>query len=184
MYWCYFLHTAPELVLTIGGSGFIADSQAQWNGESRPTTFVSETELKIAINAADLSAPGSATVTVVNPAPGGGTSNPATFQIGQVGDNPIPAISGAGLSPGLAAGDTLTVRVLGSGFIAGSQAQWNGQARPTTFVSETELSVTIAPSDYSRGSAVITVANPAPGGGASNEWLFGVRRLFLPLVLR
>ena len=170
-------------MLTIGGSGFIADSQAQWNGESRPTTFVSGTELKVSINAADLSAPGAATVTVENPAPGGGTSNPATFQIGQVGDNPIPAISGASLSPGPAA-DALTVRVLGSGFIAGSQAQWNGQARPTTLVSETELAVTIAPSDYSRGSAAITVVNPSPGGGASNEWLFGVRRLFLPLVQR
>ena len=72
---------APALALTVNGSGFVNASTVQWNGTSRATTFVSDTQLTAALAAADVAAAGTATVTVVTPPPGGGTSNSAVFAI-------------------------------------------------------------------------------------------------------
>jgi alpha-D-ribose 1-methylphosphonate 5-triphosphate synthase subunit PhnH len=67
--------------LTLMGSGFSAGSQVHWNGATRPTTFVSATQLTAAIPASDIAAAGTASVTVYTPAPGGGTSSAQTFTI-------------------------------------------------------------------------------------------------------
>jgi hypothetical protein len=68
--------------LRVIGTGFVSTSTVNWNGRARTTTFVNGTELSAAISSTDIAAAGSATVTVVNPAPGGGTSRPAVFEIG------------------------------------------------------------------------------------------------------
>jgi hypothetical protein len=47
-----------------------------WNDIDRPTTFVNDTQITAQITAADISAPGSAGITVFNPEPGGGLSDP------------------------------------------------------------------------------------------------------------
>ena len=75
------LATAKELALTITGTNFTADTQAQWNGANRPTTYVSATRLTMLVTAADLALGGQGSVTAINPAPGGGSSNTATFTI-------------------------------------------------------------------------------------------------------
>src|SRR5439155_10133855 len=67
---------------TVSGSSFVASSVVQWNGAARATTFVSSTQLQAAIDASDIVAAGTAQVTVVTPAPGGGTSAAQTFTIG------------------------------------------------------------------------------------------------------
>lgn len=72
---------AKAFTLTLIGSGFDPASVVRWNGVDRPTTYVSETELKAAITAADISSPGMPAVTVVNPAPGGGESDAVVFPV-------------------------------------------------------------------------------------------------------
>jgi hypothetical protein len=67
--------------LTATGSGFVSGSVVRWNGSSRPTTFVSRTQLRAAIPASDVAATGNADVTVFNPTPGGGTSAPQRVRI-------------------------------------------------------------------------------------------------------
>ncbi len=67
--------------LTVNGSSFVNGSIVQWKGASRTTTYVSSTQLTAAITAADIASAGTASVTVFNPAPGGGTSNAQTFTI-------------------------------------------------------------------------------------------------------
>jgi subtilisin family serine protease len=61
-------------VLTITGSGFNVLSTVQWNGTAVPTTIVNTTKLQASIPAAEISV-GTSTVSVLNPAPGGGSSN-------------------------------------------------------------------------------------------------------------
>ena len=61
--------------LTVNGTGFASGSVVNWNGSPQPTTFVSSRRLTAAIAAADVATAGTASVTVFNPAPGGGTSN-------------------------------------------------------------------------------------------------------------
>jgi len=67
--------------LTVTGTNFISSSVVQWNGSARTTTLASSTSLQAAITAADIATAGTATVTVMNPAPGGGTSTGLSFTI-------------------------------------------------------------------------------------------------------
>ena len=67
--------------LTVTGTGFVTGSTVQWNGASRTTTFVSATQVTASVSAADIATTGTAQVTVVNPAPGGGTSAARSFSI-------------------------------------------------------------------------------------------------------
>jgi hypothetical protein len=60
--------------LTATGTNFTASSVVQWNGSPRGTAFLSATELTAQIMASDVASGGTATVTVVTPAPGGGDS--------------------------------------------------------------------------------------------------------------
>jgi uncharacterized membrane protein len=67
--------------LTVNGTGFVSGATVQWNSSARTTTFVNSTQVTAAITSADISTPGMALVTVVNPAPGGGTSNAVFFEV-------------------------------------------------------------------------------------------------------
>jgi hypothetical protein len=71
----------PSFTLTVNGTGFVPASVVNWNGSPRPTTFVSNSHLTAAIDAADITLARTASVTVVSPSPGGGTSNVVSFQI-------------------------------------------------------------------------------------------------------
>jgi hypothetical protein len=68
-------------ILTVNGTGFEPGAVVKWNGSTRKTHFESSSQLKAAINSHDVSQPGTARVTVVNPAPGGGSSNVVDFVI-------------------------------------------------------------------------------------------------------
>jgi hypothetical protein len=67
--------------LTVNGSEFASTAVINWNGSPRVTQFFSSSQLKAAIDAADVAHAGTASVTVTNPAPGGGTSNAILFPI-------------------------------------------------------------------------------------------------------
>src|SRR5262249_61197747 len=89
-----------SIKLVILGSNFVPGAQAQWNGENRPTTFISSGEVRMDANGADLVAPTQASVQVVNPAPGGGPSNIVTFKVGALGEDPLPALTRAAAATG------------------------------------------------------------------------------------
>ncbi len=155
---------ASGAIITINGSGFIQSSAAQWNQSSRSTTFVSSSQLQVALTAADLASGGSGQLTVLNPAPGGGVSSAAPLTI----DNPAPVLSG--VSPNsvttMNAGAVLTLT--GSGFLSNSAVTWNGATHASTFVNGTELQLMLSAVDVSLvGSAQISVMNPTPGGGTT-----------------
>src|SRR5271169_3134471 len=67
--------SASPYTLTVTGDGFVSGSTVYWNGTPLATTFVTSSKLTATVPAADLSAPNTATITVISPAPGGGTSN-------------------------------------------------------------------------------------------------------------
>jgi sugar lactone lactonase YvrE len=72
---------APAFSLIVNGNGFTGTSQAQWNGNSRAATLIGPSQLAVALTTADLATPGTFAVTVVNPAPGGGSSYVAPFNV-------------------------------------------------------------------------------------------------------
>ncbi len=86
-------HQAPAgagpLSVLLSGANFQLNSVAQWNGTPLNTVVNSATSLFALIGTAQLAATGVAVVTVVTPAPGGGTSNALAFAIG---NSPLPAM--------------------------------------------------------------------------------------------
>ena len=175
---------SPPFMLTINGTGFVNGSVVRWNASDRATTYVSSTQLIAAITAADVAVVGTANVRVFNPVPGGGESNAVSFAVG----NPVPTITG--LSPFWAnpSGFDFTVTVNGVGFVNGSVVRWGGSNRSTIYVGSTQLTAQISSADIATpGIAIVTVLNPAPGGGPSNTVSFLVgtpKKAYLPLVGR
>jgi hypothetical protein len=158
--------------LTVNGLNFVSGSTVQWNSSARSTTFVSGTQLTAAIPAADLAAVGTAQVSVLNPAPGGGTSSAITFAI----QNALPVASSLSPSSAVAGGPAFDLTVNGNGFVSGAAVQWNGATRPTTFVSGGALRAAIAVADIATaGTAQVNVVNPPPGGGVSAALTFTIQ---------
>lgn len=67
--------------LTVKGTGLTSASVVQWNGANRTTTFVPPAKVTAKIRAKDVKKKGSRQVTVLNPGPAGGLSNPKVFKV-------------------------------------------------------------------------------------------------------
>jgi len=78
----------PAFTLTVNGANFVSGSTVQWDGAARTTALVSSTQLTAAIAAGDIATAGVVNVTVVNPAPGGSTSNALPFEIAEFSPEP------------------------------------------------------------------------------------------------
>ncbi len=161
--------------LTVMGTGFVSGvSTVNWNGQSRATTFVSASELAAAILSSDVATAGTDSVTVVNPAPGGGSSNSAPFYADPAG-NPIPGIASISPTSSPVGNAALSLTVMGRGFVSASIVNWNGIALATTYASASQLSAAIPAADLTTaGTFNVTVTSPAPGGGTSVAQQFTV----------
>jgi hypothetical protein len=71
----------PEFSLTVNGAGFVSGSIVNWNKNPLVTTFISASKLKAVVPADYVSNDATARVTVVNPGPGGGSSDPVPFTV-------------------------------------------------------------------------------------------------------
>ncbi|WP_163997684.1 IPT/TIG domain-containing protein [Pyxidicoccus caerfyrddinensis] len=164
------------LTLNVTGSGFVSGTSLRFNGVARPTSVQGASALSANLTSADLAVAGDFPVTVVSPAPGGGTSNALAFAV--VRPNPVPrptSLSPCGLVAG-GAGFTLTLD--GQDFASGASVTFNGTAVSVSTRSATRLTVTVPASLVATapasGAASVVVTNPAPGGGASAPAWFGL----------
>src|SRR5262245_57730460 len=162
---------AAAFTVTVNGSGFVNASVVRWNGATRPTTFVSGVQLQASITAADVAATGTAQVSVVTPAPGGGTSGNLAFTV----ENPVPTVTSLSPSTVTAGASAFMLTVNGNGFANASVVRWNGVNRPTTFVSGTQLQAAISAADVVPAALpLLSVLTPAPGGGTSGDLVFTI----------
>ncbi len=72
---------ASQFTLAVSGAGFVSGATIDFKGAPLTTTFVDGEHLTATVPAADVADAGTATVTVVNPSPGGGASNVVYFQV-------------------------------------------------------------------------------------------------------
>jgi hypothetical protein len=169
---------SAAFTLDVKGSAFVAASTVFWNKAALPTKFISSTELDVDIPAASIAAGSSVQVTVVTPGPGGGQSLTIKFDV----LSPLPtliSISPRAVPPNRDA----TVALAGTGFASNSVVQWNGSARPTTFVSATTLKLSLAAADLtSAGTGQLAVMNPAPGGGTSSALALTITNQPIPTI--
>jgi len=75
--------------LTVNGTGFVPSSVVNWNGHPRSSAYVDGSELLAYILSTDTEQASTAWITVVNPNPGGGTSNVVFLPI----NNPTSTVS-------------------------------------------------------------------------------------------
>jgi Tol biopolymer transport system component len=155
---------SPDFTLTVSGTNFVSTSVVRWNGADRVTTFVSKNQIQATVPASEVAAIGTASITVFNPAPGGGASNSFDFSI----ENPRPLVTSISPDSAVAGEPSFTLTVNGTGFLPGSVVIWTNTELLTTFISSTRLSATTRCADLANGvPPFIIVSNPPPGGGFS-----------------
>ena len=158
--------------LTLNGTGFVSTSVVKFNGAAKTTTFVSATQLTAAITAADIATAGTATVTVTNPAPGGGTSGNLSFTISAVSG---PTLSSIAPATATVSGAAFTLTLAGTGFVTGATVNFGSNPTITpSSVTSTQIVATIPAADIATaGTMNVTATNPA-GGGTSNAQTFTI----------
>ncbi len=72
-----------DFTLRVKGTGFIESSIVRWNGVDVSTQFTDDTHLQAVVPAANIASAGTPEITVWNPPPGGGESDPLTFCIAE-----------------------------------------------------------------------------------------------------
>jgi len=94
----------------------------------------------------------------------------ATVLAAASAQNPVPQIVGPVKPMAVAPGSgAFTLTIYGANFVSGAVVNWNGQPRSTAFVSARELQAQILATDVAANTAgLISVTNPAPGGGNSS----------------
>ncbi len=167
-----------QLTLQVTGSNFQPQSVVTWNGNNRSTSFTDSSNISATIFQSDLTSAGTAQIAVLNPPPGGGSSNPVAFQI----TDPVPSITVLSPTSVVSGNPSSTITcppcsllVQGTGFTAASVVTYNGVPKSTSFSANTQLTVTIATTDMvAAGTVQVQVVNPSPGGGPSNIVGFSV----------
>jgi len=159
----------PGFTLKVEGLKFIATSVVKFNNNSVSTTFRDNTELEAFIPAGLITSPGTVDITVTNPTPAGGTSEPFSFTI----LFPVPAL--ASLSPDSipARNADFTITVTGSQFMQGDTVVFNGQALRTTYVKATTMKA-VVPSLFIQTKGLYLVTVVTPDGVSSNSLNFTV----------
>jgi hypothetical protein len=102
--------SGPAYTLTVTGDGFVSGASVNWNGGALATTFVNSSKLTATVPAGNLASPTTATITVTNPVPGGGTSNFQYFLV----ENSVPQNYFSSRS--ITGNTTLTSPVVGGDF--------------------------------------------------------------------
>jgi len=160
--------TTP-VTLAISGSGFVPTSTAKFNGLALTTTFKSATSLEATVPASAFLDAGKYSVVVSSGSDV--VSLPTTFEV----RNPAPATSSlapASISAGAAA---TTVTITGTGFTKTSEVVAGVTALTTTYLSATQLRVTLPATMLTTARTLsLVVQTPAPGGGSSGGRTFTV----------
>jgi len=73
--------TTTSIVVTVNGSGFVPSSVVNLDNAPVPTVYSNNSQLFATVQGTALTEPGVIYLTVTNPAPGGGTSNPVPFTV-------------------------------------------------------------------------------------------------------
>jgi outer membrane protein assembly factor BamB len=172
---------SPALALTISAEFANQSSIVLWNGSPRPTTVAlgsgNNSRLTAQITAADLADVGMPDVTITNAATGGPVSAPMRFDV------QAPTIASISPSSIVAGAPSFTLSVTLNGAVPQSTVLWNGSARPTTFVSSTEVAAQIDSTDVqSAGNATVSVANGHGSGATTSGTTFTITPL-APLAL-
>lgn len=154
-----------NVTLTVLGNNFSGSSVVNVGSVGLSPISSSSTSLTVVVPASALTPPGSRSVSVFNPAPGGGSSSSATFTV-TAANNPAPGFTAVSPSSVGAGSGATTVTVAGSGFISTTTASLAGVAGT---VSNGTITFNLPASAIATpGVLAGLITTPGPGGGGSS----------------
>lgn len=162
---------SPSTTVALTGTGFAPTATAFFGTVALATTFASSSSATAVVPASELTTPGTRAVTVVNPAPGGGTSNALPFTVNSVAQNPLPVVTGAAAPAQVHAGSqglVIQLTLTPATALATTEVVVNATAVPTDVRQRASGVVRASiPAALlaSAGPLNVDVRNPAPGGG-------------------
>jgi hypothetical protein len=160
-----------QFLMHLVGNNFESQSVVTINGNGEQTEFLDSQDLQVQIPATDLISAGVLSVSVLNPSPGGGTSQTLPLTVTYA----VPAITMLSPTSAAAGGNSQVLTVTGTGMTPATVITFNGSPRTTTYVSNTSVSANLTESDiFSAQVAQIIAVNPSPGGRPSVAAIFGV----------
>jgi Tol biopolymer transport system component len=170
--------TAPAggatFTLTVTGKNFVFGGAVVWNGSPQSTLFINGNKLQVTVSPSLISLPGTDTVQVFNPPPGGGFSNSVNFTVKPV-TSPVPTITSIQPTGTSVGGSGLTMVVNGTNFVPTSIVTWNGQNLSTSYANANQIAGAVPGTLIETpGTIKIAVLNPPPGGGLSLTVPFNV----------
>lgn len=164
--------------MTVLGTNFVSNSVVRINGTAKTTTFVSATQLTAHILTSDVSAAGTAAITVRNP--DGKISNTSNLTITAANQPQLTSISPSSVT---AKSGAFTLTATGTNFINGAHINVNTTSHTTTFVNSTTLTTTVTSTEITNaGSLQISVTNPGTGAPTSGSLTLTVVAADAPVV--
>ena len=168
----------PAFTLNVNGSNFAAGDVAIWNGTQRTATFLSQTQMSIAVSQTDIATAGFAGVAISQP--GLIVASPSVnFPI--VGPNsPTPSVSSITPNTISTGSPDFQLVVKGSNFASNAVVEWNNMPLATAFSNSGQVVALVPAADVvTQGMANVAVANPntpaTPGGGTSSTVSFSIK---------
>jgi trimeric autotransporter adhesin len=157
---------SPDTLIAVAGTGFTQNSIVQWNGSALATNvyYNGAYQLSATVPAADLTALGTASVTVSTPTAIPALSSAVTVSIT---NPPVPTLTSIYPNAG-PINTAATVGLTGTGFTPNTTVAVNGETVASTFQTSNAITCTLSASSLALpGNLNITVTTPAPGGGTA-----------------
>jgi hypothetical protein len=147
---------STPFTLTVTGTNFLASSKVWWGteGTNLTTTYVSPTQLTAQVTSTELGQPGTPGITVQN---GSATavSGAPTFTVNG------PTITSLSSNSAIAGSAPFTLTVSGTNFLYGSTVYWVNTPLTTTYVSASQLTASVTPSQLASAGTNGTALTPA-----------------------
>jgi len=163
-----------SFTLTVNGAGFLLTTQVRWNASTTGvsgTSCPTSTQCTATIAASLIAAGGTSQISVAN---GALASNSLVFVIAGLAPT-ITTINGQSPLNLTAGSGNTAITVVGTNFSSNAFLQWNLAATGITTGSvtgSTQITGTISSSLLAFGGVnILTVFNPAPGGGISTNFV-------------
>ena len=123
--------TTPTTV-TVTGTNFLSATTVLVGSSSRAATVVSSTQLTFPLTVADEATAGKLSISVVNPSPGGGTTNVGTITV--AAPTPTPVLTSVSPNSLIVGAGGSYITVSGTNLTAASVVLWNGSPLVTSSI--------------------------------------------------
>jgi hypothetical protein len=150
--------------VTLHGRNFLPGVGVKWNGWDKNFTLLNDSTIQVHLSTYDTYFSELVQVTAVNAGPGGGSSDPALFQVGM---RVVMHTAGA-----TAGSNSFELEIHGESFSSGAVVYWNGSPRQTWVSNARRVSAIITAADVAApGEGVVTMSTPGLMGGQA--WRVG-----------